>query len=167
MCVRPARPDDAPAIAAVHVAAWQSAYRGLVPADVLDRLDLAQRTAGWIPILADPHQHALVIEADGAVCGFASFGPARDDDLDPARTAELYSIYVAPEHWRRGLGRRLWDAAQAALTAAGFPEVVLWVFAANQPARAFYEAAGFAPDGTGKVENRGVPLTVLRYCRPL
>jgi len=29
--IREATPDDAPAIAAVHVRSWQAAYRGIVP----------------------------------------------------------------------------------------------------------------------------------------
>jgi hypothetical protein len=37
--VRRATLDDAPAIARVHVAAWQRAYRGQMPDAVLDGLD--------------------------------------------------------------------------------------------------------------------------------
>ena len=36
--VRPARPDDAPGVASVHVRSWQVGYRGLLAQDYLDGL---------------------------------------------------------------------------------------------------------------------------------
>jgi len=41
--IRPATPEDARAIAEVHVASWRYAYRGLLPDDVLDRLSVEER----------------------------------------------------------------------------------------------------------------------------
>ena len=41
--IRPAGLDDAPAIAAIHVAAWQETYAGLLPAED----DPNQRRAGY------------------------------------------------------------------------------------------------------------------------
>lgn len=38
--VRPADEADAPAIAAVHVSAWRTAYRRLLPDEVLDQLSV-------------------------------------------------------------------------------------------------------------------------------
>jgi hypothetical protein len=46
MLLRPAEPDDALAVARVHVRSWQAAYRTLIPDDYLDQLrpeDRAQR----------------------------------------------------------------------------------------------------------------------------
>ncbi len=37
---RDARPVDAPAIAAVHVASWKVAYRGMLPNDYFDYLSI-------------------------------------------------------------------------------------------------------------------------------
>jgi GNAT superfamily N-acetyltransferase len=165
MELRRATPQDAAAIATVHVAAWQIAYRGLLPDDVLDRLDTQRRAADWVPLLADVDQHHLVIASGDGVCGFVSCGPARDDDLDRERTGEIYAIYVTPSRWRRGLGRRLCAAAIDTLESAGCQEITLWVFEGHSPARRFYEALGFQPDGATRVEVRGVPLTVVRYRR--
>jgi hypothetical protein len=36
LIVRVARPDDAAAVAGVHVRSWQQGYRGLLPDDFLD-----------------------------------------------------------------------------------------------------------------------------------
>jgi hypothetical protein len=43
MDIRPARMQDAPEIAVVHVRSWQDAYRGLLPQAYLDGFDSAQR----------------------------------------------------------------------------------------------------------------------------
>ncbi|MEV4532285.1 GNAT family N-acetyltransferase [Asanoa sp. NPDC049518] len=43
--IRPETPDDIDDVAAVHVRAWQIAYAGIIPKEVLDALDPAQRAA--------------------------------------------------------------------------------------------------------------------------
>ena len=45
--LRAARPSDAPAIGAVHVAAWRSAYPGILPDDYLARLSVARQAAHY------------------------------------------------------------------------------------------------------------------------
>ena len=52
MEVRWATADDAAAIAAVHIASWRAAYRGLLPDAVLDSLSLEARTDHWREWLA-------------------------------------------------------------------------------------------------------------------
>ncbi len=43
--IRRARPADAAAIGAVHVAAWRSAYPGILPDDYLARLSVPRQAA--------------------------------------------------------------------------------------------------------------------------
>jgi RimJ/RimL family protein N-acetyltransferase len=54
---------------------------------------------------------------------------------------------VAPEHWRRGVGRTLLRAAIDELSAEGAGDVTLWVLEGNRVAERFYEAMGFRLDG--------------------
>ncbi len=87
--IRPARAEDAADLAAVHVQSWQSAYRGLVPQDFLDGLDVGRRTAAWERILGDLDDRragAFVAEAD-VIVGFAHVCASRDDDLDTPTTS--------------------------------------------------------------------------------
>lgn len=44
--VRRAQEKDLPGVASVHTVSWQVAYRGIVPDDVLDGLDVAHRLDG-------------------------------------------------------------------------------------------------------------------------
>ena len=76
--IRPATLDDAEAIAHVHVKAWRTAYRGIMPADFLDGLAEEGRREKWVTILTKdaPKEFNIVAEHDGKVVGFASGGLA-------------------------------------------------------------------------------------------
>jgi pyridoxine 4-dehydrogenase len=166
--IRPATPEDAGAIASVHVRAWQAAYQGLMPQDYLDRLDVGARTATWREILAAPSDVFVAEAADRTILGFIGLSPSRDGDRDPAATGELQAIYLAPEAWGRGTGRQLMATAIARLASRGFSRAALWVLETNVRARRFYEAAGWTPDGVTKQDDRhGFPISEIRYARAL
>lgn len=171
MNIRPALPDDATAVAAVHVASWQGAYRGVFPDEVLDGPELAvSRLRQWQQILGDPQPGAvdLVAEDDtGQVVALLHAGPTRDEDGGP-QTAEVRAIYASPDAWGTGAGRELMSTALDRLREAGWTDVTLWVLGSNERARRFYARAGFAPDGATKDETmRGTPVTEVRYRRTL
>ncbi|MFF0749210.1 GNAT family N-acetyltransferase [Streptomyces sp. NPDC004267] len=170
MPIRIAGASDATALATVHVRSWQAAYRGLVPAAYLDGLDVAERAAVWRDRLSSADAPTVLVATSeaGTVRAFASFRAWPGGELDPAVTAELSALYAAPEVWGRGVGRALLGATVAAMGAAGFREAALWVLEGNGRARAFYEAAGWLPDGMSAVEETGgLPLRELRYtCGP-
>ncbi|MFN8074733.1 MAG: GNAT family N-acetyltransferase [Kineosporiaceae bacterium] len=167
MQIRPAALEDAPRIAAVHVRSWREAYRGLLPQDLLDGLDEAQRAVAWSSALTnpDPRVQAFVAEDGGEVVGFVHVRPSRDAE---GGTGEITCLYVRQAAWGRGAGRALMDAAVASMRGSGFAAATLWVLAANDRARRFYAAAGWTPDGTQRVEDRGGrDVLELRYGRPL
>lgn len=62
--VRRAVPEDARAIAAVHVGAWQVAYRGLMADELLDGLSVAQREEVWREALAGGGSPAVYVAVD-------------------------------------------------------------------------------------------------------
>ncbi|MDR6867149.1 GNAT superfamily N-acetyltransferase [Microbacterium resistens] len=179
MLVRPADPADAHGIAVVHVRAWQAAYRGLMPQEVLDRLSIPQREAGWERILSGtgtgtgagtragragargPASRTIVAEADGEVVGWASFGEPRDDGSDGG---ELWGLYAHPAVWSRGVGHALITAVEQELREDGHRSAYLWVLDGNVRAAAFYESHGWIEDGATKVEERP-GLTLLERRR--
>jgi ribosomal protein S18 acetylase RimI-like enzyme len=168
--IRPARLDDAAAIARVHIRTWQAAYRGQLPDTYLDALsdDLEARTARWQGLIADARARGwvqLVAEADERVIGFVTFGPSEGETNEP-QTGEVYAIYVDPMYWTRGHGRELFAAATHGLAEAGFSMATLWVLETNTRARRFYEIAGWMADGATKTDHRGdVELREVRYRR--
>ena len=147
--IRLARLEDAPAIAAVHVRAWQTAYRGIVPDSYLDTMDLAARVERWQERLAHPAESEFTFVAEltgntketpGAIIGFSSGGPERHGIA--GYDGELYAIYLLPEHRGKGIGRRLVAAAAKWLSERGTQSLVIWVLKDNVKGRAFYEALG-------------------------
>lgn len=170
--IRIAGVPDARAISVVHVRSWQAAYRGLIPQDYLDSLDLDQVSARRERSLAEqdwPRRGVLVAEQAGEIVGFSGTGPSRDDDLDPATVGEVNSIYLLPQAWGTGLGRELMSAARAGLRQAGFRDAALWVLDTNERARRFYAADGWRPDGAAKLDDNrpGLTLSEVRYRRSL
>jgi len=164
--VREAVVGDAESIAEISVAGWRAAYRGILADDFLAGLAVQPRAVAWAAMLESDMGRASpawVAVRDGCVIGYASTGPPRDRDVSlPA--AEVYAIYLLPEAWRTGCGRALLTAALAEWRARGIDTLVLWVLEDNAPARHFYEAMGWAPDGSRQqIDFGGIAATELRY----
>jgi ribosomal protein S18 acetylase RimI-like enzyme len=62
----------------------------------------------------------------------------------PRRMLYVDALAVAPEHRRRGIARALLAGAEAAAAERGCDGIALDTGLHNEPARALYEAAGFA-----------------------
>lgn len=167
MEIRRATPDDAPALAKVHIDSWQSAYRGLVPDSHLAKLDYGRRAGSFRESLSTHSEETYLVEQNGEVVGFLTLGACRDSDVDHDTTGEIWGIYLGPQHWRKGIGRFLCREGERILQSRGYVKAVLWVFEANEQARGFYEAMGFKADGSTKVLNPGAPLKVVRYRKTL
>jgi GNAT superfamily N-acetyltransferase len=163
MFVRRARSGDAERLAAIHVEAWKSAYRGQVPDPHLDALSV--RLELWRTLVSEslPSQATLVLVEDEQPIGFAHCtmqGDAVEDEL----TGEVASMYIEPSMWRRGGGRLLMAAAVDWFRAKGCGEALLWVLDTNTGPRRFYEAMGWTLDGAQQgIELGGKELVEVRY----
>ncbi|HEX2296302.1 MAG TPA: GNAT family N-acetyltransferase [Actinomycetota bacterium] len=147
MKARAATSDDASAIARVHVASWNAAYRGVIADDALDALTEDRLAPEWRAEIEGSDAGVAVVEDGGDVVGYSRYGSARDADLDPATDAEVYGFYLHPDAWGRGGGRALMEHVKADLRGRGFRTAALWVVQVNEGAQAFYRAVGFEPDG--------------------
>jgi len=149
--IRPGTPEDAEAVARVHVKSWDAAYDLEGPS--FERR--VQYHHDFPPIVA---------EVDGEIVGFVGVGASRDSDAD----GELFTIYVLPEHWGRGIGRRLIAAGEERLLELGHRHVILWVLETNPRARRFYESAGWTADGEHRpIEILGQTVPEVRYAKQL
>ncbi len=165
MRIRPATAEDAASIAAVDVASWQAAYRGLMPDQYLDALSFEQREADWqrrlLGVDARRGRRTYVAD-DDQITGFVRLGPNPDDPSG----GFVFLLYVLPTHWRTGVGTSLMAAADAALRDMGFGSATLGVLEANHRARLFYERLGWRTDGSRQSDTYGGrELAVLRYTR--
>jgi ribosomal protein S18 acetylase RimI-like enzyme len=157
---------DSPAIVQVWIDAWQTAYAGLMPESFLSNLDAQAALERCETALRTGHP-SLVVELDGGVVGFSTYGPTRDADNPQA--GEVMAINLSPACWRRGIGKILLAETVERLRRRNFPEATLWVLVANARARAFYEAQGWRADGHAKHDAKltGFPLHEVRYRLPL
>jgi ribosomal protein S18 acetylase RimI-like enzyme len=167
--IRSARPDDADAIAAIHVASWQHAYRGILPDDYLDTLVPAQRLPMWNRVLSPggTRGSVSVAEIDGQVTGFAFIGPS--DEGDPDDVLMLYAIYLDPGVMGRGIGTALMIDAERQMVARDAILGVLRVITANERTLAFYERCGWTPDPSSlRMEDAwGQQVETIRYRKRL
>jgi ribosomal protein S18 acetylase RimI-like enzyme len=164
--VRAATLDDTEALCALHIAAWQAAYRGLIPDEILDSLDLDAWVTRRRETFTTGPRVIVAVDGQDRPLGHTMIDTYRIDQ-DPDRRdpafGEIWAIYAHPDHWGTGVGHAL---IQAALAALPQPEVRLWVLEDNPRARSFYERNGLHPDGTrADWSPRGsdVRLAEIRY----
>jgi len=162
MLIRKARSTDVEALARVHVASWQTTYRGLLPDTTLARSTVERRVQAWAGILRALDEESCVFVAEEAeeVVGFASGGP--EGTGDPLYTGELYAIYLLATAQGHGVGRALFMAVAEALAGRERRALLVWVLETNSACR-FYEALGGVRVRTKQEEFDGVLLTEVAY----
>jgi ribosomal protein S18 acetylase RimI-like enzyme len=160
--IREATPDDAASVARVHIESSRATYIGLLPEETLSEMTYRKRLVNWSKTLEDRSggEFVFVAEARGEVVGFASGGPWREGDADFG--GELYTVYLLPEHQRRGAGRGLFRAVAERLARLGFSAMMLWVLEEN-PACRFYESLGGARVREEEIERGGRALKKIAY----
>lgn len=166
--LRRATAADAMAVAVMHVRSWQVAYRGIVPDEFLDSMDVTTRAARYAfddrRSPTDPLTWIAV--QDRRVLGGVSVSASRDDDAP--HLGEIGSLYVHPDLWGTGVGRELMAKGERLLLDEGYTDALLWVLEANGRARRFYEAAGWRPDGEHKlIAIGGQAIPEVRYRKAL
>jgi ribosomal protein S18 acetylase RimI-like enzyme len=161
--IRPALESDIPAITRVHIDAWRTTYRGIVPQSHLDALDHTMREQAWRESWSTFGRYLFVAELDGAIVGFANGGPIIGDN--PALDAELYAIYLLSTAQRRGIGTALVRALAHALRADGHRAAWVWVLREN-PACRFYESLGGTLVDRKMITIGGAELEEVAYRLP-
>ena len=137
MTVRRARPEEAPALAAVV----ERAYAPWVP--VVGRRPFPMQDDYAARIAAE---QAWVLEGDGALRGLVVVETHPDHLM-------LYNVAVDPARQGMGDGRMLLDFVEADAVRRGLPEVRLYTNALMERNIAIYAARGYAE--TGRREEKG------------
>ena len=157
--IRPAKQADAQALGAVYCQSWQQGYAGLMPQFFLDALTPVNCAPKPDHIAPD---RRFVAEVNGEVVGTITFGKGRDSGSEGF--AEIYALYVLPEHWRTGQGRALVRSVVDTVKAQGFSGLYLWTLGDNARARAFYEHLGMTLTGQEReFEIAGSYLPEVKY----
>lgn len=152
------------------IAELQSAF--LTPAEV----EASQAMMGLDTQLIDDGCYYLA-EIDGQLAGSGGWSrratlyggdhsAGRDARmLEPGRdAARVRAMYTHPDFVRRGVGRAVLAACEAAAYEAGFTRVELMATLSGQP---LYRAAGFVPVEHILDNNGGVPVPLVRMGKAL
>jgi L-amino acid N-acyltransferase YncA len=141
--IRPARPEDAPAVAAIYnegIAGRQATFE--------TRPREPEEVAAWLQ-----KDGLVLVAAEGErVLGWARMTPYSDRCVY-AGVGE-YAVYVAGAARGLGVGRELLDGLCRAAEARGHHKLIGRMFAANTASRALAHAAGFREIGLERRHGR-------------
>lgn len=141
MKIRPATPEDCPAIARIQVDSYRRAYGPILPAAYLEHFTYAEQEQDWRDWFAEAPTDILFMAEtdDGDLAGYA-LGKRNPDEVPPYE-GELVALHVRQEYSHQGLGRQLLSAVSQALLDQGDHSVFLWTLDRN-PIREWYEKLG-------------------------
>ncbi len=153
--MRPARPADAEAIAAIHAQGIE---------ERVATFETRPPEPGAVSTLISHGALYLVCEREGAVIGFAKIGPYEDHSHYYDGIGEA-TVYVDPGARRTGAGRALLSALVDAARARGKHKLTAKVMAANEPSIRLFEAVGFRVVGThlrhGELDGEWLDVVML------
>jgi ribosomal protein S18 acetylase RimI-like enzyme len=160
--IRRAEAADAHEISRIYALSWKTGYRGMIPQDYLDALSEDYWTPKFQKWLSEGTLRALILSEDSVPAGAIAFGKSREKNLPD--WGEVASLYLRPEFFRRGYGKKLMEEAFRFFRENGYQDCFLWVLRENERAQAFYRSLGFrmTPD-TVSYEIAGKMIVDLRY----
>jgi GNAT superfamily N-acetyltransferase len=158
--IRRAGVEDAGAIGAVHVAAWRSAYPGVLPDQFLAKMSIPRQAAFYeraIRLGAGVH----VATEQNRIVGFSTARRTRHNSLGEG---EVETLYVLDDFKERGLGRGLMRASAEYLAGLSCGSAFAWVLRDN-PAGFFYEHLGGKRVATSmtRVGGSEIPQTAFAW----
>ena len=139
MFVRPARVEDAQAIAVIQRQIWVDDYRALMREAIVypPAEEIAQMWAESIRTAPSQRSRILVATANDVVVGFAAISPLDEqtDEIDP--------LHVAKAHRRAGHATRLLSAIADTANSMGVTKLSTWALEGDHPWTGLLHASGF------------------------
>ena len=145
--IRPAKPADVPALAALAQRTWSDAFGWSISPEEL-AAELENRSEASFADALETWT-TLIAEDDGSLVGYVQFGDVVIDGVEARQgDRELHRLYVDTELQGHGIGRALMEAALAHRRLATAQRVFLQVWERNARAVQLYEDLGFRVVGT-------------------
>lgn len=140
---------------------WRSAFGEIISAEDMARCadpDSAEKM--YKNVLKTGRANMTILYADGVAHCIAGWSKNRDELGESV--AELICIHSLADKRRMGCGSAMMEHVLGEIAAAGYREIVLWVFEKNSVARLFYEKHGFNFNG---VKREAFGATEMMYSK--
>jgi len=135
--IRPIRPADDPAIAAI-IREVMTSFGAKGPGFAINDPEVDAMSAHY----PEPHAAFFVVEERGRVLGGAGIAPLAGADTD---VCELRKMYFLPEARGRGLGEKMLRRCLDAARKRGFRRCYLETLTGMDAAMKLYDGMGFKP----------------------
>lgn len=155
--VRKAVIEDVSAIASLHVNSWAVAYKGLMPESYIAQYSYDRRHKLWSKVIGAQLAHVFVAEHDNEIVGFMCFDDLRGDDT--GKMAEVSTLYVRPDFYRKGVGSLLLARCELELVRLDYEKIVLSSLESNESALRFYHSQGY--QATGEINSEQLDDYIL------
>jgi ribosomal protein S18 acetylase RimI-like enzyme len=156
LTLRPATPDDAPAVAEIWRAGWHDGHHGNVP----DALVAIRTDESFATRAAQRVADTVVAVVGDAVAGFIM---VVDDEVE--------QVYVDGDHRGTGVAAALLTESERIVAANGHARAWLAVAVGNDRARRFYEKRGWVDEGVfdypAASADGPIAVPCHRYAKPV
>jgi len=122
LVLRDARPEDTPAMEELIVAAWQTAYTGVVDSAFVATRRTNEYAAKFRAMIEGGQFRVRVAEADHRVAGLATGALLGSGAYD----CETKELYVHPEYQGRGIGSALLQDMMDHFRQGGCRSMIVW-----------------------------------------
>lgn len=162
VAIRSLRASDADALAEVFSESWHLAYDGMIPTPQLESI-IGRRSQSWWQTAARSKERHIVLEFEGKVAGYASYGRARTRGR---AQGEIYELYLGPIYQGVGLGEHLFEACRHQLDRSKLKGLLVWALADNTQAMHFYWRRGGRPIASLQESHGGRMLEKIAFTWP-
>ena len=157
--VRAATVDDVPGIQRVARRGWRETYGDFLTEAAIEAILEDWYAADELEGSITSSETVYLVAETDEIGGYASAAPTANEE------AQLYAIYVDPDHWNEGLGTALLDAVRDRLSDHGIRRLRVEVLAENTVGVSFYESRGFERTGEREREIGSQSLVEYVYYR--
>lgn len=161
--IRKIEKKDSREVTHVVTVAWNEAYKGIVPDDVLQELYINEdeRVKRFEKSFDEHEMTSLVLEVDGKVVGFSHYAPANQNNFPGC--GEIRALYILSKYHGYGFGKKLVEESIKELKKMGFNKMIICCLRDNINANNFYEHIGGKYIKDGVYERLNLPEKIYYY----
>ena len=141
---------DAVEMAYIKLNTWKVCYAELLPRDYIDtETGFEQNYFNFQKSTLRSGHSIYVVKYNYIIIGMFELSDGKDEDVSGS-SCQISYIYVLPDYWNKGFGKRIFRYIKKSAKAKKYDTVYLWNFRGNTRADYFFSECGFVADGAVK-----------------